>query len=366
MRKHSLPCIAFCLAAAQAQTVDTVKVVSERSERTSRLPGEFLPYQEVDLHARVPGFVEDVLVDRGSAVSKGDLLVRLSAPEMTAKVAEARSRVDALDAQRAEAAAKVLAEESTWQRLKKAAETPGAVAGNELVLAEKQVEAAKAAAESAAMSVKAAQASVEALRKLESYLEVRAPFEGVITARHVHPGALAGPASGGAAASLLKLEQLSRLRLVVAVPETDAAGIVPRARVAFTVPAYPGQAFHGTVARIGRSLDVKTRTMPVELDVENTGGRLAPGMYAEVRWPVRAARSALLVPPSAVASNSERSFVIRVRTGKAEWVDVRKGVKTGDLIEVFGPLAAGDELVLRASDEIREGTPLNARLVAGK
>ena len=342
------------ISTAAGQTVETVQVVSSRVQRTVRLPGEFLPYQSVELHARVTGFVESVKVDRGSAVRSGDLLVVLSAPEMKAQILEAEARIQSLEAQRLEAEAKIAAAQSTFDRLKAAAETPGAIAGNELIQAEKAVDAAKAAGQGANMSVAAAKASAAALRELEKFLQVTAPFDGVITERFVHPGALAG----GASTPLLKLEQIARLRLVVAVPESEAGGIVKRASVPFTAPAFPGSVFRGVVARIGRAMDPKTRTLPVELDVQNPGGRLTPGMYPEVEWPVRTDQAALLVPPSSVAVTSARSFVIRVQDGKAQWVDVRRGRAAGELVEVFGDLKPGERIVRQASDEIREGAAL--------
>jgi RND family efflux transporter MFP subunit len=256
-----------------------------------------------------------------------------------------------------------VAAQSTYERLQAASETAGAIAGNELIQAEKMVEAAKAAQQGIEMSVAASKASVAALRELEAYLNVTAPFDGVITERYVHPGALAGPA-GGRTTPLLRLEQISRLRLVVAVPESEAGGIVNRASVPFTVPAYPGSVFRGVVARIGRAMEVKTRTMPVELDVQNPGGRLTPGMYPEVQWPVRTGQAALLVPPSSVVVTSARSFVIRVNDGQAEWVDVRRGRAAGDLVEVFGNLRAGDRIVQQANDEIRDGASVQVKAAA--
>jgi RND family efflux transporter MFP subunit len=351
------PVLFLLAAAAAAQTVQTVEVSSGRVERTVRLPGEFVPYQSVELHARVTGFVETVNVDRGSSVRKGDLLVTLSAPEMKAQILEAEAKVKSLEAQRLEAEAKVVAAQSTHERIKAASATPGAIAGIELIQAEKAVDAAKAAQQGVAMSVAAAQASLAAVRELESYLKVTAPFDGLITERYVHPGALAGP-SGGTASPLLKLEQISRLRLVVAVPESEVGGIVSRASVPFTVPAYPESVFRGVVARIGRAMDPKTRTMPVELDVQNPGNRLSPGMYPEVQWPVRTGRASLLVPPSSIVTTTARSFVIRVNDGRAEWVDVRRGRMAGDLVEVYGNLRSGDRIVRQANDEIRDGAAL--------
>jgi RND family efflux transporter MFP subunit len=344
--------IAGVAAFAQTQ-VEVARVVSRPVERTVRLPGEFLPYESVEIRARVPGYVEQVLVDRGSIVRKGELLAVLTAPEMSAQLAEAESREQAAVSQRTEAEARQAAAQATYDRLKDAAKTAGAVSGNELDQAAKAADGAQAAVAAAQSAVKAAHASVQSLRDLQAYLQVTAPFGGVITDRYMHPGALAGPTTG----PLLKLDNNARLRLVVAVPEADAGGIVPRARVSFTVPAFPGRSFQGTVARNSRSMDPKTRTMAVELDVANPGAVLAPGMFPDVDWPVRQS-AALLVPPIAVASNTERVFVIRVRNGTAEWVNVRRGAAVGDQVEVYGPLSNGDEVVKRASDEIRDGSRL--------
>jgi RND family efflux transporter MFP subunit len=339
-----------------AQTLDVVTVVEKQVSRQTKLPGEFLPYETVDLRARVPGFIDKVLVDRGSAVKKGEVLIELVAPEMKAQLAEAESKAQAAASQRAEAAARLAAAQATYDRLKEAAKTPGAIAGNELIQAQKTVESAQAAVESAQNSFNAAQSAVEANRDLQSYLKVTAPFDGVITDRYVHSGALAGPNTG----PLLKLDNSSRLRLVVAVPEADVAGIEKGARVPFHVPAYLDQSFTGTIARISHTLDPKNRTESVELDVPNPRGQLAPGMYPEVNWPVRKARPSLLVPPSSIATNTERTFVIRVNAQqRAEWVNVTRGAQAGDLVEVIGPIHAGDRLVKRATDEIREGSQIN-------
>jgi RND family efflux transporter MFP subunit len=161
---------------------------------------------------------------------------------------------------------------------------------------------------------------------------------------------------------LFELEQVSRLRLVVATPEVDLGAMVKGARVSFTLPAFPGETFTGVTARVARSVDVKTRAMPVELDVENAAGRLAPGMYPEVSWPVRRPRASLLVPPTAVVTTTERSFVVRLREGQVEWVNVARGAPVGGQVEVFGALQAGDVVARRGSDELREGTRVGVKL----
>ena len=239
--------LGLLIQAGYAQTGELAPVVSKPVSRTVELPGEFLPFLTVPLHARVPGYVERVLVDRGSVVKQGDLLVELSAPEMTAQIAEAESKVQAAEADRLQADAQLAAAQSTYERMKKAAETPGAVAGNELIQSEKQVDAAKALLNSRQQAGNAAESAVRSLNDLFAYLKISAPFEGVVTDRMIHPGALVGP---GNDVALLVIQQVSHLRLVVPVPEEDVSGISNGASVPFQVPAWPERTFSGTIARI--------------------------------------------------------------------------------------------------------------------
>ena len=343
-----------------AQTpVEVVRVVSKAVERQVKLPGEFQPYLAVPIYARMTGFVQQVHVDRGSVVTQGQLLATLEAPEMLSHIAEAQSKAQALELQRAEAAAKLAGAQSTYDRLKAASATPGVVAENDVIVAEKTVEAAQALVRSYDDSIKAAQAQVQAVRDLEQYLRIKAPFDGIITERNVHPGALVGPGAG--ATPLLRLHQVSRLRLVVAVPEALVGAMVKGARVAFTVPAYPGETFSGVLNLMAHDLDAKTRTMAVELNVKNPDVRLSAGMYPEVSWPVRRSQPSLLLPPTSIVTTTERTFVIRVRDGVAEWVNVSRGARVGDLVEVFGALKEGDTIVRRGTDELREGAKVNAQ-----
>jgi membrane fusion protein (multidrug efflux system) len=348
-----LTCLAVALPAA-----DLAPVVSKPVSRSIQLPGEFLPFLKVSLHAKVPGYIERLLVDRGTVVKQGDLLVELSAPELQARIREAESKVPVAEADRVQAEAQLVAAQSTYERLAQAAKTPGAVAANEVIQAEKQVDAAQALVRSRQQAQVAAQATVETQKDMEAYLRITAPFDGVVTDRLADPGALVGP---GADAPLLVIQQISRLRLTVPVPEEDVGGISPGGNISFHVPAYPDRNFSGTVARIAHALDPKTRTMPVELDVINRDGSLAPGMYPVVMWPVRRTRPALYVPRSSVVTTTERTFVVRDQQGRAEWVDVRMGALEGDLVEVAGSLHGGDKVVRRATDEIREGTEIESK-----
>jgi RND family efflux transporter MFP subunit len=311
-------------------TVLVAKVSSQKLQKPLRLPGDLWAYRNVALYAKVQGFIEKINVDRGSEVKQGELLVRLTAPEF--------------EAQKSEAEAKLAANLATAKRLEEAAKTPGVVAGNEVEIAQKQVDADRA--------------RVKVYAQNEEYLKILAPFDGVITERNDHEGSIVGPS---APQPILRIQEIARLRLVVHVPESAVGGIEVGHKVKFTVPAFPGEVFTGTVARLGYALDPKMRTMPVELDVENKDKRLTPAMFAEVHWEVTRPQASLFVPASAVVTTTERRFVIRVKDGETEWVDVRVGQPVGALVEVFGNLSAGDLVSQRGTDELREKTRVSAK-----
>ena len=348
----------------------------------------------MQLYPRVQGFVEWMGVDRGSEVKAGQVLVRLSAPEFAAQRGEAEaktqvsaaqkieaeSRLAGLHSQRLEVEAKLAASSATYQRLKAASATPGVIAGNELETAQHLVEAEQARVQFFKDSEKSLQAQVKALAEAEkvgsaavrtvevnqSYLQIKAPFAGVITERNAHPGTFAGP-SGGTSQAVLRLQQIARLRLVVNVPEAELAGVAKGTRVEFTVPAFPGETFAGAIARLGNALDPKTRTMPIELDVNNPAKKLAPGMFPQINWPSQRPRPSLFVPLSAVATTTEKTFVIRIKGDVAEWVEVKRGTsinKDGkDLVEIFGDVAGGDSIAVRGTDELRAGTKVNTKII---
>src|SRR5207247_1321710 len=234
---------------AWGQGTEMAAVVSKPVSRTITLPGEIQPFLNVALSDRAAGYVDRVLVDRGSAVKEGDLLIELSAPEMKAQIAEAESKVQVAEGEREQAEAKLGAlgstlasleatlasTQATYDRMKVASQTPGAISGNELDIALRSVEAQRAGVEAQRGSIQAQRASIEAIRngkaaaeaalraikEMEAYLRVTAPFNGVVTERIVHPGALVGPASD---APLLVLQQVSHLRVTVAVPEENVGG----------------------------------------------------------------------------------------------------------------------------------------------
>src|ERR1700733_14790804 len=334
--------------------VEMAKVESHSSARTVPLTAELAPFLQTDIEARSPGYVEKVLVDRGSPVHRGQLLVQLSAPEINSLTSASEANLHQAEADVSQAEAQAAAAESTAAKLQEAAKTPGAVAGNELLQATKQRDAAQALVDSRKAAVRIAKDRLQASQATESYLRVTAPFDGMITDRFVNPGMLID----GGHTPMLKLQQIAHLRLIVPVPETYTGSVVKGMSTVFHVPARPGRSYTAKVARIPNALDLQSRAMMVELDVYNKDGSLAPGMYPTVDWPVSAGENLLFVPTTSVVATTERTFVITVINGKAHWVDVRKGPAAGESVSVRGQIAANQEVVKRASDEIREGTPL--------
>jgi membrane fusion protein (multidrug efflux system) len=352
-------------AAPGPPTIEVVRVVEQPLNVTLSLPGELNPYQTVALYARVTGFVKTIRVDRGSRVRTGEQIAVIEAPELGAQKAEAQSKVQSAEAQLGAIRSKAEANASTYDKLKAASATPGVVAGNDVVQAEKAVEADRGQIAAAQQNVEAARKALESVGDMEAYLRITAPFAGTVTERNVHPGALVGPAGGPGAAPIVRIVESNRLRLVVPVPEAYTAGMTSGTALNFSVAAYPGQTFSGIVSRIAQSVDVSTRTMAVELDVNNADGRLAPGTFCQVRWPIHRTGPSLLVPSGSVASTTGRTFVIRVRSGRTEWIDVKTGLTSGPLIEVFGDLKPGDEIATRGTDEIRAGVQVQVKMAKG-
>jgi membrane fusion protein, multidrug efflux system len=343
-------------AETDAQTVEVVPVSSQKLATVFTLPAQLVPFETVDIYPRVTGFMDMIRVDRGSRVHKGELIIRLSAPELVAQRAQAESALRAAESQLTSAQAKLTSDKGTYLHMASAAKTPGVVAENDVMVAGQTVSADQGQVQSAESNVAAARDALRSVTQLESYLNIYAPFDGIVTTRNLHPGALVGPASGPSGTMpIVQIVDTGHLRLVVPVPEAYVGEMQVGQQVAFTVPAYPGQTFHAPIARISHDVELNTRTMPVELDVHSTDGRLSPGSFSSVQWPVHRAAPTMFVPVSAVTNDQQRTFVERVRDGKAEWVDVVTGLGVSGNIEVFGDLKPGDEVIRNATDAIRPG-----------
>jgi membrane fusion protein (multidrug efflux system) len=337
-------------------TVSTIAVASKKLQTTISLPAQLTPYEQVDIYPKVTGFVETVTVDRGSRVHRGQLLVKLTAPELVSQRSQAEAAVKAAQSQLATAQAKLASDNGTYLHMVEAAKTPGVLAENDVLVAGQTVSADKGLVDAADQNVDAAKEALRSISQTESYLTITAPFDGVVTTRNLHPGALIGPGSGaGGAQPILQIVDDKRLRLAVPIPEAQVGEMKTGQLVSFTVPAYPGQTFKAPIEHISREVDEKSRTMPVELDVKNIDGRLSSGSFTNVSWPLERGYPTLFVPATSVTSDQQHTFVIRVRNGKAEWVTVQTGQTVNGDIEVFGDLSAGDDVVKTASDAIHSG-----------
>ncbi len=335
-------------------------VESQKLDTSIELPAQIAPYEAVDVYPKVTGFIDAILVDRGSHVKTGDVIARLSAPELVAQRTQAEAALHGAEAQLAAVQAKFASDHGTFLHLQAAAKTPGVVAGNDLQVAEQLAAADNAQLEAASNNVQAARENLRSVAQLESYLEIRAPFDGVVTERNLHPGALVGPTSGlSGAQPIVQIESINRLRVIVPVPEAFAAGVREGQQVTFNVPAFPGRAFHAPIARISHDINQSTRTMQVELDLQNAEIQITPGTFTSVQWPIHRSYATLFVPSTAVTTDLQRTFVIRVRQEKAEWVDVKTGATVNGKIEVFGDLQPGEIVAANATDSIRSGTAVS-------
>ena len=370
---------------AGAIKVPVTTVVKKTLSRVDQLPGEIRAYQDVAIYPKVPGFIQWIGVDRGSIVKSGQLMVRLVAPELAAQQNEAKQKSQAARAQvqdaisklasakatLLEAKAQMAGDKDTYERTKDASKVPGVVAPNDVVVLGQKVSADQEKVNAWQENVQAAENMLKAQRQslsaaieaatnykdIQDYLVINAPFDGYVTQRNMHVGSFVGPRGQDAYPPIISVQQLSLLRIVTPVPEVDVGGVVPGAKVEFTVSTHPGERFVGTVARVGNYLEEKTRTMPVELNYWNSDRRVLPGMFCEVYWPTRRQHPTFFVPSSAVESTSTlETFVNRInKNDEIEWVPVKRGEQMGKLVEIFGAVHEGDKVALKGDDSLKPG-----------
>lgn len=328
--------------AGVAPSIETFPIGKELFTTELRVPGELISYQQVDLYARETSFVKRLYVDVGSVVKEGELLVSMEAPEITSRLSGAESRYQSQEAL-------YTASKANYDRLFETSKTPGTVSQNDLDQAKARMAADLAQLESA-------KASYREVGDTRSYLEIRAPFPGVITTRNVNTGAYVGPSGKGSELPLFTLQEQKRLRLVVSVPEAYTAYFRQGDTVRFHVKARSADVFRATIKRHAGALDTRLRSERVEMDVDNNDRKLLPGMIAEVTIPMMATDSTFVVPSTAVVNAAEGVFVQRIQSDTVKWVAVRTGRTMNGRTEIFGDLRVGDTLVKSASEEVRRGS----------
>ncbi len=324
--------------------------------------GEFFPYQEVELHAKVAGYIRNINVDIGDHVRAGQAVATLEVPELTAQVAGAdagvrHSKDEIVRAQHevARAEASHAALHAAYMRLEEAAKArSGLIAQQELddALAkdrssEAQIDSAKAALSASQQQMDMAKATHSQVSALQDYSHIVAPFDGVITWRYADTGALVqAGTSNSNAMPVVKIAQVSTLRLRVPVPESLADSIHVGAPAEVRVQA-SGEHFTGKIARFTDAFDRATRTMQVEIDVPNTAHRLAPGMYADVQLQTMGRNDALSVPVQSVQQQGDKAAVFVLDAGnRVQRRDVSLGIEDPNFVQVVNGLNEGDRVIV--------------------
>jgi membrane fusion protein, multidrug efflux system len=317
----------------------TATVRQQSVEQLMKLPAMLAAFLQVSIFPKVNGYVTSVRVDVGSHVRQGDLLMTLEAPELVQAVVQAKEKY-------AQAIANYTIDRENYQRLDEASHTPGAISPMDLA-----TDKAKAQADSALANSEKANWQLQ--QAMMDYLKVTAPFAGVISIRNVHPGALVD--ASNKSVPMLELKQVDHLRLQVDIPETISATLRQNDTISFYVAAMPGKRMTARIVRISDNINMQYRTERVEADVYNHDEILAPGMYADVIFDSKGNRNALAVPPGAVVTSTEAKYVIVIRNGKTVKVNVSTGNENNQLMEIVGDVKAGEQVIVPANDEIKEG-----------
>jgi RND family efflux transporter MFP subunit len=335
--------------AAAVTTVNLVHPEPGAPDEEVVLPGNTLAITDTPIYARTSGYLRRWVSDIGAHVKQGDLLAEIDTPEVDEQLKQARA-----DLSTAEANLRLA--EITARR-------------NEDLLKSRSIatqdrdNAAGAAAAGRAI-VASRQADVARLERLQSYEKVYAPFDGIITARNTDIGALIDAGANSAARELFHLSAVDRIRVFVAVPEIYSRAAHPGARAAVTLDEFPGESFQGTLVRTANAIDPSSRTLLVEVDVDNRDGRLLPGAYAFVHLKLAKDVHSMTVPANTLLFRKEGPRVAVVRDDHAELVPITIGRDYGDRIEVVDGLQASDAIIVDPSDSLISGAAVRVAVPA--
>ncbi len=329
---------------ATAPSYQLVTVEKGSISNVIKLPAQLAAFEEVSIFPKVNGYVKTVQVDVGSKVRQGQLLMTLEAPELLQAEVQAKERYS-----KSRSAFSI--DRERYLRLLEAAKTPGAISPLDLSAAKENMEADSTQSN-------AEKANWQMQQAMMGYLQVTAPFAGVITERNIHPGALVSADNKDKPTLILK--QTEHLRLQVDVPEALADNFIAKDTITFYVNALQGKKMTATIARKAENINAQYRSERLEADINNTDGQLAPGMYADVLLTPKGGAQAMHVPKAAVVTSTERKYVLVVKNNVISKIDVTTGNADASSIEVYGALQPGDSVIANASDEIPEG-PLVVR-----
>jgi RND family efflux transporter MFP subunit len=350
---------------------------------TLTIAGAFKPFQDVDIHAKVAGYVKTIYVDVGDHVKEGQTLAILEVPELQAELtgANAAARRATEEIRRAQgdverAKSTHAASHAMYARLRQAAEQKeGLVAQQEVddaqakdLGSEAQLSSEQAAFSAAEQALEVAEATQKQYEALSNYTRIVAPYAGVVTLRYADTGALiaAGTSSSTQATPVVRLAQVSKLRLVLPIPESIAAQIHLNDPVKVRVQAL-NKDFVGKVSRFADSLDMQTRTMETEIDFENSSGKLIPGMYTETSLKVSGNQDALLVPLEAVTQNKNEATVLAVDPKNiVEERHITLGIQGKQYVEVLAGLTEEDRVIIGNRSQFQSGQQVQPKEIGAE
>ncbi len=331
-----------------AAAIPSVSVVHPKLGSPSEeivLPGNAQAFTDTPIYARTNGYLKAWHVDIGARVHQGELLAEIETPELDQQLQQAEA-----DLKSAQATLEIADITNTrWQKL---------VAKRAVSMQE--ADQAKSDFVGKQAIVAASEANVRRLKQLQDFEKVTAPFDGVITARNTDIGALitAGP-TAGSSKELFHLASIQQLRVFTSVPEVDAAAVRNGERVNLTQDAYPGQIFTGTIVRNANAIDQTTRTLNVEVDVDNPSGRLLPGAYIFVHFRAPGASHSVTIPSNTLLFRSEGLRVGVVRNDHVQLVPVTVGHDFGNAVEILSGLTVKDAIVVDPSDSLTNGAQVH-------
>jgi RND family efflux transporter MFP subunit len=366
LARSSRSSLASHASAKEIATVAAAKIVRESLSRQLAFDSELKPFQEVDLHAKVAGYVQSINVDIGDHVKEGDLIATLELPEVEADLdrATASERRAAEEIHRAEAGyddAKL-----SLDRLKAIDKAkPNLIAQQEIDTADAREKTAAANLAAAREQAKAAEADVKKLQTMLKYARIVAPFDGVITERYADKGALiqAGTSSSTQAMPLVRLSDNRKLRLVFPVSVSFVAATHRGKPVRVEIPGMHKE-INATITRTSQKVSTSTRTMDAEVDLDNDDYSLIPGMYAAVRVDVDTRTNALVIPIEAVSRGKSAATVYAIDSnGVIEERKVTLGIESPDKVEAINGVKEGDLVMIGSRTQVKPGQRVAAKIV---
>ena len=353
-RAHAETALGVSTERAAVPAVNVVLPSSSTASQEIVLPGSTQAFNDTPIYARTNGYLKRWYVDIGSRVAQGQLLAEIDTPEVDQQLEQARA--DLKNAQANSQLAQITA--TRWQNLLKT----NAVSKQETDQAVQDLSARQA-------SVESMTANVHRLEQLQSFEKVYAPFSGVITARNTDIGALINAGAGGVPQELFHMAAVNKLRVYVAVPEINSPAAQTGARATLTLDEFPGESFEGRIVRNSDSIDAASRTLNVEVDVDNPQDRIKTGAYVFVhlKLPQAAHNSAqsLTIPANTLLFRSEGLRVGVVRNGRAELVPIKIGRDFGSTVEVVAGLHPTDQIIVSPSDSLTSGTEVQVNAPQG-